>query len=173
MLPPRGAFLVLVALVVGMVACSTAPRARDAASATQDATSASTSAQRIADQLVEQAQGKATAAAYVETTYGRYVAILPVPDRPLPSSAPDDDVVLVIKIFGAFTSGRRGIGAIGEDTSSTAILAVYDETLDRLVEASYDNSPPGEDVTGVPDPAHPHPYADLRLLGTPHKLRTQ
>lgn len=126
-----------------------------------------TADQLLAGVLSSQPHGKASAAAYVETTYGVFEGIL-APESRLPVSADTaTHGVIVLKVFGSFPNAHRG--APGANTDATTIVVVYDTTLATTVESAYFRGPEPADLSGAA--ASPRAdYVDLRSLGTPVAL---
>jgi hypothetical protein len=126
-------------------------------------------AQEVLDALLQaQPQGRATAAAYVETTTAKYVSANPVEAGA--SIAKPADAILVIKVFGTFHAISHG-GPAGVNTDATTIVIVYDERLGTNVEATYFSEPASPDVPGSGATADGRVSYDLRLLGTPQTLK--
>lgn len=140
------------------VAPSPSPSPTDTASAAQ---------QLLATLLSSQPHGKASAAAYVVTTYGAFEASL-APESRLPMSADAaTHGVIVLKVFGSFPAAHRG--APGANTDATTIVAVYDTTTDAVVDYTYYTGPEPADLPGAQASTRAE-YADLRTLGTPVAL---
>jgi hypothetical protein len=131
---------------------------------------ATAQAQQVVDNtLAAQPAGAASAAAYVETTFSKYLATIPAQFRqPSPIASPTDKV-LVIKIFGAFADPAGLAG--GSMPKPTTFLVIYDETLGRGIEATSFAAPETPDISSNAPSSSGAIYADLRLLGTPNALQ--
>jgi hypothetical protein len=146
----------------GLVSSSSSPS--PSASSSTSASDAAI-AQRIANNAA--GQGKAEAAAYVKTTWAKYVTV--VPDSAGATDAvQSSDPVLVIKVYGSFISNGSLLPGM-TPPHVTVIISVYDLRNSTSV-AATELTGPAPDVTGGADVPGKKVYADLRLMGTPQQL---
>ncbi len=127
---------------------------------------ASAKAQEILEQvLAQQPHGRATSAAFVETTNGEYEASLPKDERLTSGTVPDSDRVIIVEVTGTFPSAHRGLP--GENTDADRITTVYDEESgDTLVTRFSQTAPANPNASGAPIV----PPTILSRIGTPEPL---
>ena len=127
---------------------------------------ASAKAQEILDiMLAQQPRGRATSAAFVETTNGEYEASLPKDERLSSGTVPNDDRVIIVEVTGTFPSAHRGLP--GANTDADRITTVYDETSgDTIVTRFSQTAPANPNASGAPIV----PPTILSRLGTPEPL---
>lgn len=159
--------------VLALAGCASTAEVTTLRAASTGASPATETAQAIVDKLEHRNPGKATGAAFAETTRDAYEQSLPPESRNGISVGSRADKLLVIKVVGAFTPvhSEPGIGP-GSPPVST-LIAVYDEALDAIVENTYLNEPSTADVPNAPPGAAASSapiYADLRALGGPTAL---
>jgi hypothetical protein len=170
----RGRLAVLSLPVVALAGCaSTTTSVTTLGASSTSARPAAETAQEIVGKLEYQTPGKASGAAFAETTRDAYEQSLPPESRNGISAGSSADKLLVVKVVGSFTPvhSEPGIGS-GPRAVST-LLAVYDEALGTIVENTYLDEPSTADVPNAPANAAPSDapiYADLRALGQPTAL---
>ena len=127
---------------------------------------ASVKAQEVLDKmLAQQPHGRATSAAFVETTNGEYEASLPKAERLTSGTGPDEDRVIIVEVTGTFPSAHRGLP--GANTDADRITTVYDEKSgDTIVTRFSQTAPANPNASGAPIV----PPTILSRLGTPEPL---
>jgi outer membrane murein-binding lipoprotein Lpp len=159
--------------VVALAGCASTADVTTLRASSTSVSSATETAQAIVDKIEHENRGKATGAAYAETTGDAYDQSLPPESRNGISVGSRADKLLVIKVVGAFTPvhSEPGIGPAPRPVST--LIAVYDEALGVIVENTYLDEPSTADVPNAPADAAASDapiYADLRALGQPTAL---
>ncbi len=121
----------------------------------------------LANLIARQPRGTPVAAAYVQTTYARFVGAQ-ADSAGLPSAAEATDIVVVLEVDGWFPGAHHALA--GTSADATEILAPYDVTRGVDLPWSYAFNPASPDIPGAAASASAERFVMLRHYGTPIAL---
>lgn len=149
-----------------------APRTAAAASSSSSpANGESTVAQSVLAELLKRGNGKAVAAAFVETTSAAFGAASASDEGNVKHIAGGDELV-VVKAYGNFTPTHSTPFGVSPQPA-TIMISVYDVPMGRVISNSFLSGNPNDvlSIAGLPPvPSSSTVEADLRKMGTPQAL---